>query len=195
MVARHHDPLVRHEYAVVISRKTGVELRMVDEAIGAAVRHRRAEVSQPAQTRRSKLSGTEKAERELLRLVMTNSAELRAHEIGEDLFLDDAYQAAFVHIWPEIEKLGPGEVPDLGRIVGSGDSDESRLLAELALEDRPESDPGDVINRLKVGAVTRRIEQLQRELENLADDDHGYSDKFEELLALQQQKQRLRSRE
>ena len=137
----------------------------------------------------------EKAERELLRLIMTNRVEVRRLEVDETLFGDDDYLAAFRYIWPEIEKLDPGVAPDLGSMLGGGETEEVRLLAELALEDRPESDPADVINRLKVGTVTRRIELLQRELESLTGTDREYSDKLEELLALQQQKQRLRSRE
>jgi DNA primase len=195
MVARHHDPLVRHEYAVAISRRTGVELQLVEEAVASARRRRQPETTYPTRPRHHKLSGMEKAEQELLRLIMTNRIEVRKLEIDETLFGDDIHLDAFRYVWPEIAKLDPGVTPDLGRILGSGETEEVRLLAELALEDRPESDPADVINRLKVGTVTRRIEQLQRELESLAGSDQEYSDKLEELLALQQQKQRLRSRE
>ncbi len=195
MVARHHDQLVRHEYAVAISRRTGVDLRLVEEAVASARRQRQPEAAPPARPSPQKLSGMEKAERELLRLIMTNRVEVRRLEVDETLFGDDDLLAAFRHIWPEIEKLDPGAAPDLGRILGGGETAEVRLLAELALEDRPESDPADVINRLKVGTVTRRIELLQRELESLSGTDEEYSDKLEELLALQQQKQRLRSRE
>jgi DNA primase len=195
MVARHPDELVRHEYAVAISRKTGVELRMVDEAIARSARERRAATSRPQQRSPRKLTGIQKAEQELLRLIMTNNTEVRQRDMDEDLFADDLHRAAFLVIWPEIVKLEIGAAPDLGRIVGSGETAETRLLAELALLDRPESSPTDVINRLKVGALTRRIEQLQRTLDNMAPDDHEYSDTVKELLALQQQKKRLRSRE
>jgi DNA primase len=196
MVARHPDELVRHEYAVAISRRTGVDLRMVEGTVAKAARARSAETARPPRPQVRKLSGTQKAEQELLRLVMANNTEVRQRDIDEDLFADDLHRAAFVVIWPEIVALEIGMSPDLGRIIGSGETEETRLLAELALLDRPESDPSDVINRLKVGALTRRIEQLQRSLDNLTPDDQDYSDRLEELLALQQQKkQRLRSRE
>lgn len=195
MVARHPDNLVRHEYAVSISRRTGVDLRMVEEAVAKSARARSTGPAQAPAASGRKLSGTQKAEQELLRLVMANNTEVRQRDIDEDLFSDDLHRAAFVFIWPEIVALEIGAAPDLGRIIGSGDTAEARMLAELALLDRPESSPGDVINRLKVGALTGRIEQLQRSLDNLTPDDQDYSDKLEELLALQQQKQRLRSRE
>jgi DNA primase len=195
MIARHHDPVVRHEYAVTVSRRTGVELRLVEEAVAKSSRARKASADEPKRTGGRRLSGIQKAEQELLRLIMDNNAGLRRLDIDQSLFVDEVHRAAFEVIWPEMMALGPGSPPDLGRIIGSGESEETRLLAELALLDRPTSDPGDVINRLKVGTVTRRIEELQRSLERGTPDDQGYSDKLQELLALQQQKQRLRSRE
>jgi DNA primase len=195
MIARHHDPLVRHEYAVAVSRRTGVELRLVEEAVARSSRARPGDEVPQQRPQRRKLSGTEKAEQELLRLVMDNNPELRALEPDEALFGDERYRGAFLAIWPEIMKLSPGKPPDLGRIIGSDDTPETRLLAELALLDRPTSDPADVVNRLKLDVLVRRIEELQKALEGMGRDDQGYSDKLQELLALQQQKQRLRSRE
>lgn len=195
MIARHHDPLVRHEYSVAVSRRTGVDLRMVEEAVAGASRARRAESERPARSKPRKLTGLEKAEQELLRLVMANGAALPRDDIDVTLFTAGPHRDAFELIWPEIIELAPAAPPDLGRILTGVDSDEAKLLAELALMDGPESDARDVINRLKVGAVRSRIEQLQRELEGRSGGDQEYSDKFEELLALQQEKQRLRSRE
>ena len=60
--------------------------------------------------------------------------------------------------------------------------------------DRPHSDAADVINRLKVDALTRRIDELERVLNNLPEGEQEHSDKFAELVALQQQKKQLRSR-
>jgi DNA primase len=195
MIARHHDPLVQHEYAVAVSRRTGVELRLVEAAVSQALRSKKTEAPSQQRPPARRLSGTEKAEQELLRLIMDNNPALRRLEIDDSLFTDDVHRAAFGVIWPEVTELGPAAPPDLGRIIGTGETEELSLLAELALLDRPTSDPEDVINRLKVGTITRRIEELQRSLDNLTPDDQGYSDRLEELLTLQQQKQRLRSRE
>lgn len=195
MVARYPDPLVRHEYAVLISRKTGVDLRLVEEAVAKARRARDSESPQPRPTERRRLSGTEKAEQELLRLVMANSAKLRELDFDESLFTNELHRAAYAVIGPAIEVLPPGVAPDLGRLIGSGDSPEKQLLAELALLDRPESEPGDVIIRLKIGTLSRRIEQLQRALDGLDADDQDRSATLAELVALQQEKKQLRSRE
>ena len=195
MIARHHDPLVRHEYAVAVSRRTGVELRLVEEAISGARRARRSQVAEPRPPRPRKLSGTEKAEQELLRLIMANPPNLPRDDIEEGLFGDGRHRAAFGFLWPHVLELEPGVAPDLGSILSGHESDGVSLLSGLALEDRPDVEPADVINRLKLGAVTRRIDQLQRELEGPPGEDQEYSDKVTELLALQHEKQRLRSRE
>ncbi len=195
MVARYPDPLVQHEYAVHISRRTGVDLRLVEEAVLKASRARASEVAKPKPVTQRRLSGIEKAEQELLRLVMANNTELRGLEVDESIFSDDLHRSAFAIVGPAIEALPPGVAPDLGKLIGGGDSPEVQLLAELALLDRKESDPGDVINRLKLGAVSRRIKELQRVVNSLDSDDQDRSNAAQELLALQQQKQRLRSRE
>ena len=148
MIARHHDPLVRHEYAVVVSRKTGVDLRMVEDAVNNASRARSSQASRPAPPKARKLSGTEKAEQELLRLVMANEADLPRDDIDDSLFAEGPHRAAFAHIWPAIAALDPGQLPDLGSILDVDDSEEASLLAGLALLDRPSSAPRDVINRL-----------------------------------------------
>ncbi len=195
MVARYPDPLVQHEYAVLVSRRTGVDLRLVEEAVTKASRERKSDVLQSRPAKERRLSGTEKAEQELLRLVMANNATLRELDFDESLFTVELHRSAYGVVGPAIEVLPPGTAPDLGRLIGSGDTPEAQLLAELALLDRPESDPEDVINRLKIGTLSRRIEELQRALDSLGPDDQGRSNKLEELLALQQQKQRLRSRD
>ena len=79
-VALHPDPVVRHEYAVMLSRRTGVDLAVVEQAISQAgrrvQREREADV-EPADEFVRKLTGEEKAELELLRLVLANDPGIR----------------------------------------------------------------------------------------------------------------------
>jgi len=195
MVSRYTDPLVQEEYAVLISRRTGVALRLVEEAITTASRARHKE--QPAEAaprKRRRLSGTEKAERDLLRLILTNDRELRAHGSLEHLFSDPQHLSAYRLVRPVVEDLEPGVPPDLGGVLRSGEP-AAGLLSELALVDQPMSDAADVINRLEVDRLTRRITDLKRHLANVPVDSEEYSDRFGELVALQQQKKQLRSRE
>ena len=196
MVSRYTDQLVQHEYAVLISRRTGVDLRLVEEAIAKAARSRQHErpASAPP-TRQQRLSGSQKAEQELLRLVLANDVGLRRLSPDESLFSDDLHRSAYRLIRPVVDAIDPGVAPDLGAAVGSGDSPEANLLTELALVDRPHSDAADVINRLKVGVLTRRIEELERSLASQKPGGQEHSAGFAELVALQQQKKQLRSRE
>lgn len=190
MIARHHDAVVRHEYAVIVSRRTGVDLELVESAVARSSRARKPEHRrEPRQGARRRLSGTEKAEQELLRLVMANTPAIRALDLSPELFTDDLHRNAFELAWAEVGPLSPGAVPDLGKVIGRGETAATQILAELALRDTPTSDPVEVINRLKVAGLNRRIEELQRLV------DQGDSDRLHELLALQQEKQSLRSRE
>lgn len=196
LVARYPDPVVRHEYARVISKRTGVELSLVEDAVAAAVREgSKSKAPPPRRARRRRLTGNQKAEQELLRLIMANHPELRRYDIDESLFSDQLHRAAYRLVGDEVWALRPGEPPDLGRIIGTAETEEGQLLTELAMEPRGESSPHEIINRLQVGAMVRRIEELQRSLENLQPDDQGYSDMFSELITLEKQRRRLRSHE
>ncbi|NIT94413.1 MAG: hypothetical protein GWM91_02645, partial [Actinobacteria bacterium] len=62
LIALHPDAVVRHEYAVMVSRRTGVALDVVESAVRGALP--RTGGSSPPPSRR--LSGREKTERELL---------------------------------------------------------------------------------------------------------------------------------
>ena len=197
MVARYTDALVRHEYAILISRRTGVDLRLVEEAISKAARTGRQarETEAQPQRRPRRLTGTEKAEQELLRLLLANDPSLRRLQFDQTIFSEAQHRSAYQLIAPVIESLDPGVAPDLGAVFSSTGSEEANLLTELALVDRPLSDAADVINRLKVDALTRRIGELERTMAGLAEGTRDHSDRFTELVALQQQKKQLRSRE
>jgi DNA primase len=196
MVSRYTDPLVQQEYAVLISRRTGVALPRVEEAIATAGRARRREQPPTQQPRRRRrLTGPERAEQELLRLVLANDRAVRTFGDLEPLFSDQRHLAAYRLVKPVVESLEPGVVPDLGGALGANDSEEATLLSELALVDRDLYEAGEVVNRLEVERLTRRIAELERVLANMGPDEQEYSDRFAELVALQQQKKQLRSRE
>jgi DNA primase len=199
MVARYTDPLVREEYAVLISRRTGVGLRLVADAIAAAGRKRQQDEGsvdpQRPPRRQRRLTGTEKAEQELLRLLLANDRAVRAVGDLEHLFSDPIHLSAYQIIEPMLSGLDPGVIPDLGGLLSGNTTEEASLLAELAMVDRPLSEAIDVVNRLESDGLTRRIADLERLLANLPAESQEYSDRFTELVALQQQKKQLRSRE
>jgi len=148
MVARYTDSLVRHEYAILISRRTGVDLRLVEEAIGRAARQSGPVQEEAPPRRRRRLTGTEKAEQELLRLVLCNDPSLRRLSIDASLFSDEMHRAVYDLISPVIASLDPGVAPDLGDVHGAASPETASLLAELALVDRPQADAASVIDIL-----------------------------------------------
>ena len=194
VIAAHPDPLVRHEYAVLVSRRTGVELRAVEDALARATQpHRTARRTQGTG---EQLTGEHKAERELLRLLLANDHGLAGHEIDADLFTDALHREAYGLIAPAIERLAPGVPPDLGAVIGGDASDAVSLLRRLALVDMPPATADEVVIRLKLGAVERRIEHLRTEIDRSGPGQgEGHSDKFAELIALERRRRDLRRRE
>jgi DNA primase len=193
LIALHPDPVVRHEYAVLVSRRTGVDVPTVELALRSSSR---PSVAAPPMDERQ-LTGPQRTEREMLRLLLANDQAVRALDVTADLFSEPSYRAAFEVVNGLVEPLEPGVVPELGSEIGSDDQPEASLLRMLAMQQRPLPDADDVMKRLKQEAVERRIEEVQTELASIdADTDaQGYSERFERLIALQNERRELRSRE
>jgi DNA primase len=195
VIARHPDALIRHEYAVVLARRTGVDLAAVENAVGAAVRSGGAAGS-PRQERPQpeRLSGQDKVEREVLRLLLANDPSVRSDELTADLFARPEHAAAYELVAPAVLALEPGEPPDLGTLIGDDESATGRMLRELALTDRPLESAVELIIRLKRGVLERRIDEVRRDLERLdaGTEPEEYSSRFAELIALERRRQELR---
>jgi DNA primase len=199
LLQQHPDPVVRHEYAVLLSKRTGVDLTVVEQAMRSRPRSDRAneppEMEPPpefdeAAPRARRLSGQEKAELEMLRLLLANATG--------DLTLDpvwfgtEAHLRAYEIIGPVVAGLPAGEQPDLGALLADDDRPAARLLRRIAMEQRPLESLDSVANRLKVGAVERRIEDKRRALEAVDPATQDYSDRFTELIALERERRELR---
>ncbi len=194
LISLHPDPVVRHEYAVLVSRRTGVDVPTVESALRGP---NRPAGEPPPPTDERQLTGPQRTEREVLRLYLANDRGIRDAGLSADLFTLPEHRAAFELVDALIGPLGPDAVPDLGSAIGSDDRPEAVLLRTLALQQRPLADASDVARRLKQEAVERQIAALQAELATVdADGDpQGYSDRFERLIALQNERRQLRSRE
>ncbi len=192
IVAGHPDPVVRHEYAVLVSRRTGVDLEVIEQALR---RRSPQEGREGASSRPERLSGQERAERELLRLLLANDAGIPRDELGPELFDTGVHLRAFERVGPLVLGLRAGVTPDLGAALGDDQSEAGTLLRELALVSRPLPDAVDVVKKLKVGAVERRIDSVRRRLEDLDPeaDAQVYSECFAELIALERERRQLRS--
>ncbi len=198
LVALHPDPVVRHEYSVMLSRRTGVDLAVVEGAVGRA---RRSAASYPDDARdrepARKLTGTEKAEQELLRILLANEGDWRSAGIERILFTRDVHRAAYELLSPALEAVEVGAALDLGLLIGEDDSATGRLLAQLAFDGRPLAEIGALVNRLKAGGLESRIDTLRHKLEEIDPDAEAeeYSARFTELIALERQRRELRSEE
>jgi DNA primase len=197
LVARHPDPVTRHEYAVGVARHTGVALEVVAAAVEQAARQ--APPQEPRATPApERLSGEEKAEQELLRLMLANHPGVRSARVAEGLFARAEHRAAYRLLAPVLAALPPGESPDLGALLGIPEAaDVSEMLAALAMVDRPLADDADgLVARLEAGALDRRIEELRRRLAE-AERVSGTapSSLLEELIALEHRRRDLRSPE
>jgi DNA primase len=194
LINLHPNPVVRHEYAVLVSRRTGVDVDVVESSI------RRGSVDSGRSARQEasvRLSVEEQAERELLRLLLANDPGLRSLDLDPPLFASELHRRAHAIIGPAIASLEEEATPDLGSILGSTDTEEHELLRRLAIDDRPLPDAAQVVKRLKLSGVERRIDTMRSELAAIDPDadPQGYSEKFESLIALEQQRRELRSRE
>lgn len=195
LVARHPDPVTRHEYAVLVARRTGVDLKVVAAAVEQAAHQAPPPAAVPAPVA-ERLTGEDKAEQELLRLMLANHPGVRSAGVSEALFSRPEHRAAYRLLAPTLEALPPGEAPDLGALLGTPEAaDTSDMLAALAMVDRPlADDAAGLVARLEAGALDRRIEELRRRLAEAERAPGGApSALLEELVALERRRRDLRS--
>lgn len=193
VVSQHPDVVVRHEYAVFVSRRTGVDLDVVLRSLDGRASEANQPQSRPAPPVR--LSGAAKAEQELLRLLLANDAELRETEVTADLFTVPDHRTGYEVLAPAIAALAPGEPPDLGSLLREVQEPVGPMLRALAMADRPLPDARDLVIKLKEGALERRIEEIRHELDDVEPGTETYSARFTELIALEQQRRQIRSGE
>lgn len=193
LISLHPDAVVRHEYAVQVSRRTGVDIAAVESTLTGT----RRGVGAPPPVDERQLTGPQRTEREVLRLLLANDPGIRSYDVSPDLFSVPLHREALEIVMAVVEPIEPGVAADLGTAIGSDDRTEAALLRSLAMQQRPLADADDVMKRLKQEAVERRIEALGADLDAFdADvDPQGYSDRFERLIALQNERRELRSRE
>jgi DNA primase len=202
VIAAHPDPVTQREYAVMVARRTGVELSYVENAVrsaGSSVRRsKRAEPpsSEPLDTEyvnaeeppyRSPMYRTEL---ELIRVLLGNGLELAKVEIDPELFASDETRSMLARVMVIADGASPGDTLDLGAALGADDSPEARAMTELALIDRPLPSADDLVNRLEVGRIDAQISTVTRNLRQVDEgkDPQTYSELWRELISLQQRK-------
>lgn len=190
-IGRHPDPVTRHEYAVFVARRTGVDLDVVTGAMrGGRTRSDEGEPPPddvPRHRPSRPLTGGEKAERELLRLLLANVDGMAGLDVAA-LFTRDDHRAAYELVAPALQGLTPGEPPDLGSLLGDDDSDVAVMLRGLAFLERPLPDPAEVVERVRAADLDRRIEHLERVVESSQADSDEYRTAFADLIRLQRER-------
>jgi len=203
VIALHPDSVARHEYGVMVSRRTGVDTKFVDQAIRTALRSDRKPSSESAPpdvdaediTVSKPRTATYPTEIELLRAMLANDVRLKTLELDTGLFTNDDTVAAFGIVQTLLEGLDPGTSPDLGAGIGSDDSAVAALLRRTALDDTPVADPAELVSRLQVSGVEDQIASTRASLQNIDKDadEQGYSELWARLIALEQKRRTLRS--
>ena len=195
IVALHPDKTARTEHARYVANR--LVTRTVDEVLdlveslhraGGTARH----ATQPMPTPERDLSGTDKAERELLRLLLANDPGASAVD-ATGLFGLPEHAAAYELITPALEGLAPGEPPDLGSLLGADESPGAAMLRALALSAVPLPEADEVVRRVRVGALDRQIRGLKLEVANVdaVAEVEKHSRLFAELIALEKQRREL----
>jgi DNA primase len=196
LISLHPDPVVRHEYAVLVSRRTGVEVAQIE---GVKRSGRSGKISAPEPIAERPTTGGGRAEWELLRLLLANDPGARRHDVDADLFREPRLREAYELFGAAVAALPPGEVPDLGAILGDDDSAVATLVRRLALQEEPPlSDADEVMIKLRLVAVEQRIADLGVEQRSLGTgvENQDRSDGLTYLISsLEQERRNLRSRE
>ena len=177
-IAKVGDDIARAEYARFVAARMGVDLEMVEQAVG--VRSRRRPVRGAMAPDRRVADIDTRMERELLRAVLADGGGAAEAGVVADDFATPEVRAAFEAVAEGLDQSNTGRPVDLP----SGEGPEISLLIDLATDDAPADPVADVLWRVRDRAVSRQVEILTGQLESLDPEDQGYSDLMTELVRL-----------
>jgi len=192
LIARQNDDIARREYARYVARQTGTDLDPILAAVEGVARsagaRRRAErspdrpVAGAREVAPARLTGRDRTEQELLRVILANEHDVTAR-VSPEVFAGDAHREAFT-ILNAID-TPVGTPLDLS---GVGEDGVGGLLRRLALSPAPLGDVDALVVRAERYRTDDRIAELRRLLAEMDREDDSYSDTFQELIALEQAK-------
>jgi DNA primase len=190
------DSLLRHEYALWLADRTGVESYEVTRALDTAqpAAQRRGPAS-PAPHREVALTGHHRVEREALRALFAFPDLFDDDHLGplEEEFTLPLHRSLFRLVSADRRAGDTGG--DAGRIVSRvEDAELQRVASELSVGEGPETQVArDTLVRLKVFALERYIVERKERLRGLDPnrDAAAYDALFEELLELEKKKRAI----
>jgi DNA primase len=193
------DTLLRHEYALSLADRTGVDAQEVMRSLESrpAPSSKRA-APVPKVDAPVVLTGHHRIEHEALRSILAfpdlvNDEELKP---TEDDFTLPLHRSLFRLLASEMAERG---TVDAGRIAARvQDADLRRIASQLSVGDVPEANVArDTLRHVKLNTVGRHIVERKSRLRSLDPnrDAAAYDALFEELLELEMQKRKLSSPE
>ncbi len=188
LIARQLDALARREYARFVARETGTDLDPILEAVERTGRPRRPvpepELEEGAGSPEipAQLTGRDRAEQQLLRVMLANEHDL-AGRVHPEMFDRAAHREAAVRLLGIDTPVGTPL--NISRIE---EDSSAALLRRLALTTDPLGDAHALIARLERYRMDDQIDELRRRLAELDPGDDSYSDIFQELIALERAK-------
>lgn len=196
VLAQAGDPLLRHEYALWLADRVGVDSYEVAKAVETAASStpaQRRDVTRPEQAPVVPLSGHHRVEREALRVLLADPS-LFDDDLApsEDDFTLPVHRSLF-RLAASDRATDAGL--DVGRLAARlQDDDLQRAVSEIAV-DVGAGDAGarETLTRLRRFTLERRIVERKERLRSLDPDREAaaYDALFEELLDLERQRRGL----
>ena len=180
-VRRVKDQIARREYARYVARLIGVDLGTVEQAVRSGTRQQSGAVEREQ-------TPLDRAEAELLRVVLTNPPGL---DVVASDFSDERLRAAFEAVSGELASSAPGTPVEISDV---SDPDAQGLLRSLIMEDRPLPEWSDMEIRVRERRLDREIAELEDQLARLEEGSEPHSAVFRQLVALQQKRKALGAR-
>ena len=139
IVARHPDAVTRHEYAVFLSRKTGVDLPVIEQAVSRAARIGRAG-GRPGAGRGLPLArvGSRTSRAGVPSPHAGQRCEPgRSRSRAGGVRRPEAPGGVRVAVAPSSTSSSPTRFPSSDRVIGDDSGEVAALLRHLAMVDRP----------------------------------------------------------
>lgn len=193
------DTLMRHEYALWLADRTGVDAQEVVRTLDSQEGSSRRRTVPAAKTEAPvALTGHHRIEHEALRSILAFPGLVKDDELKptEDDFTLPLHRSLFRLLSTEMADRG---TIDAGRIAARvQDADLRRIASQLSVGDAPEENVArDTLRHVKLNTVGRHIVERKSRLRSLDPnrDAAAYDALFEELLELEMQKRKLSTTE
>ena len=203
LVAAVGDQTTRADYERTLSRRTGVNVKQIRQAVSTArgipVGSRPAEPRYPGRASRRDAHRGSPMERELLRVVLDNHPTLRELEVDSTLFAEGLYRRAFETIeaiWRETPLGTPTPISWQEDDPGVSDKsapphDVTVALLQISADRSEPGDPRPMVIRCRREALGRERNMIDARMRALAVDDPRRPQLLQQIVQLDRRRQEL----